>query len=68
MNNFHLIVKQKCGSRSRKRGVNTHNKFQTRRTIITGVTNRIVSGTNKTKKKDFFFVDFFFEILVHSPP
>ena len=31
MNNLRRIFKQKCGSRSRMRGVNTHNKFQTPR-------------------------------------
>ena len=67
MNNFRRILKQKCGSRSRMRGVNTHNKFQTPRTLRTGVMSRIVSGTNKTKK-EIFFVDFFFEILVVCPP
>ena len=50
MNNFHLILKQKCGGRSRMRGINTHDKFQTPRTLRTGVMSRKVSGTNKTKK------------------
>ena len=37
MNNFHRILNQKCGSRSRMKGVNTHDKFQTRCTLRTGV-------------------------------
>ena len=59
MNNFLRILKQKCGSRSRMRGANTHNKSQGPRTLRTGFISRIVSGTNKTNKK-IFFVDFFF--------
>ena len=47
------------------RGVNTHNKFQTPRTLRTGVMSRIVSGTNKTKKN---LLSIFFEILVAYPP
>ena len=53
MNNFRRILKQKCDSRSRMRGVNTHNKFQTPSTRRTGVISRKVSGTNKTKKNFF---------------
>ena len=37
MNNFRRILKQKCGSRSRVRGVNTHNKLQTPSTLRTEV-------------------------------
>ena len=64
--NFRRILKQKCGSRSRMRGVKTHDKFQTPRTLRTGVTSRIVSGTNKTKKK--LFRRFFFWNFGGLPP
>ena len=37
MNNFHRILNKKCGSRSRMKGVNTHDKAQTRCTLRTGV-------------------------------
>ena len=60
MINFRQRLKQKCGSRSRMSRVNTHNKFQTPSTRRTGVMSRIVSGTNKTKKKisSIFFWNF----------
>ena len=35
MNNLRRIFKQKCGSRSRMRGVNIHNTFQTPRSLRT---------------------------------
>ena len=34
---FSSNFKSKCGSRSRMKGVNTHDKFQTRCTLRTGV-------------------------------
>ena len=37
MINFRRILKPKCDSRSRMRVVNTHNKFQTTRTLRTEV-------------------------------
>ena len=37
MNNFHRILNKKCGSRSRMKGVNTHDKCQTPRTLRTEV-------------------------------
>ena len=68
MKNFRKILKQKCGSRFRKRGVNTHNKFQAPRTVRTRVMGQRVSGTNKTLKKNFFSSNFLFKILVVCPP
>ena len=37
MNNFRRMLKQKCDSRSRMRGVNTHNTLQSPRTLRTEV-------------------------------
>ena len=67
MNNFRRILKQKCDSRSRMRRVNTHNIFQTPRTIRTGVMSRIVSGTNKTTKKFFFSSNFLLKFWWSAP-
>ena len=66
MNNFLRILKQKCGSRSRMRWANTHNKSQGPRTLRTEVISRIVSGTNKTKKK-FFSSNFFLRFWLTAP-
>ena len=66
MNHFRRILKQKCGSRSHMRVANTHNKFQTPRILRTGVMGRIVSGTNKTKKK-FFSSNFLLKFWWSAP-
>ena len=66
MNNFYRILNQKCGSRSRMKGVNTHEKFQTPSTLRTGVMSRRVSGTNKTKKK-IFSSNFFLRFWLIAP-
>ena len=52
-NNFRWILKQKCGSRSRMRPVNTRDKFQTPRTLTTGVTSRIKVGLIRQKKRSY---------------
>ena len=49
------ILEQKWCRRSRMRRVNTHNKFQTPRTIRTGVMSRIVF---KKKNSSIFFWNF----------
>ena len=55
MKNFRQRLFLKCGSRSRMRGVNTHNKFQTPRTLRTGV---IKTGEKNTKIKNNFVIFF----------
>ena len=67
MNTFRRILKQKWGSRSRMTPVITHNKFQTPSTPRTGVTSRIVSGTNKTKNVFFELIFLLLKFWMSAP-